>query len=119
MTTPRSAATRYVAESLGVVVVCQFFATFNVPRRNNPNRVTYNIAVAVWPTGMVDKPRQIAADMCIAREKMIDSEAPNFSTLEVFILTKEAISIPYFLARIVNDSFIFFNILPCINAPPI
>ena len=61
----------------------------------------------------------IAADMCIAREKMIDSEAPNFSTLEVFILTKEAISIPYFLARIVNDSFIFFNILPCINAPPI
>ena len=67
---------------------------------------------------MVDKPRQITADLCIAREKMINSKAPHFSTLEVFILTKEAISTLYFLAGIVNDSFILVNILPCRNAPP-
>jgi hypothetical protein len=66
---------------------------------------------------VVDKPRNVAANIRVTREQAVNSETPNLSTPKIFVFTKNAISAPYFLARIMNNPFILVDIFSCINTP--
>tara|TARA_B100000809_G_scaffold261187_1_gene309596 strand:+ start:2911 stop:3213 length:303 start_codon:yes stop_codon:yes gene_type:complete len=100
-------------------VICQFLTGLNLPSRNYPYRINYDVAIAVRDARMINKSRQIAIDISIADIQMIDTETPNFTTRKVGSFSNGTFMTPNLFARIMKNSFVLIDVLDRKHTPPV
>jgi|TARA_B100000470_G_scaffold177394_1_gene141844 hypothetical protein len=100
-------------------VIRQFLSGLNVPRRNYPYRINYDVAIAVRDARMINKSRQIAINISITDIQMIDTKTPNFTTRKVGSFSNGTFMAPNLFARIMENSFVLIDVLDRKHTPPV
>jgi hypothetical protein len=113
----RVAATSDFAFTVCAVVVGELLSSFDIARGPDPDGVAHDVHVTVRLTRMIDEPRQVTADGCIANPTPIDLEAPNFPALHVLPLAAQAFLMGNPFPRVVDDPRVFRNRRDRDNAP--
>jgi hypothetical protein len=100
-------------------VIRQFLTGLNLPSRNYPHRINYDVAIAVRDARMINKSRQITVDISITDIQMIDTETPNFTTRKVCSFSNGTFTAPNLFARIMKNSFVLIDVLDRKHTPPV
>src|SRR5512134_3999797 len=102
-----------------VVVVGQLFARLDIAPRAYPDHLPHDLAVAIRLAPVVDEPADVAANHRIAHPPSIDSEAPDFTALEISPLSFEALFVIDELAVVGHDALVLVDRFECEDSPTV
>src|SRR5687767_11876421 len=100
--TSRPAPALNHAIAIGVIVVGQLFACFDIAPGPDPDRAALDLAVAIRATCVIDEAGVVAADAGVAHPAAVDREAPDFATLEVLGFAFQTLLVIDQLAGVLN-----------------
>ena len=113
----RAAAARNRLRSVGRIVVGQLFTLPDIARRADPDRLAYDLGVAVRFARVVDVARDVPADGGVPDVQPIELEAPDVTSFQVSDLALQTLPVGDLLPGIVDDALVLGNRLGSKNPP--
>src|SRR4029079_8131376 len=95
--------------ALGVVVVGQLFAGLDPARRADPDRLVDDVDPAIRLAGVIDEPRDVAADVGVPAPLAIHAEHPDAALAELAVLARLALLVGDQLSGVVDDPLVLVD----------
>jgi hypothetical protein len=109
--TPGTTPALKLLVSVGVIVVGEFLATFDVLAGDDSDRLVDDIAVAIGPARVLDGPRDVTVDVRVDHPMTIHAEAPDLAATQILVLPIGTLLGENILPVIGNDALVLIDIL--------